>query len=206
MANSSGFRTLEENLVSYLDRRDFGDVRLHRPRKLIRGSPIVPTVLQLTGHLLRYTQADQLYRTPCHSSWTDKCCRHIYRALDGLLAYTVTLTRRHLSTTVSRRFEDNPKLFHRPPRRRYILIYPVHGNNSRSAPNNRRRTSAAHERKIIHLGNTDQQRAERLSRIPSSVKRVAPETIRRGFYRSGSLPQRPGLCGQHRRTTERHDK
>jgi hypothetical protein len=49
------------------------------------------TVLQLTAHLLRYTQADQLYSTPSHSTWTDKCCRHIYRALDGLLAYTVTL-------------------------------------------------------------------------------------------------------------------
>ncbi|MCD9014440.1 hypothetical protein [Parachryseolinea silvisoli] len=49
------------------------------------------TVLQLTGHLLRYTQPDQLYGTPSHSTWTDKCCRHIYRALDGLLAYTVTL-------------------------------------------------------------------------------------------------------------------
>jgi hypothetical protein len=41
--------------------------------------------------------------------------------------------------------------------------------------------NAAHQRKIIHLGHTDQQRAEQLSRIPSSVKRVAPGTIRRGF-------------------------
>lgn len=49
------------------------------------------TVLQLTGDLLRYTQPDQLYGTPSHSTWTDKCCRHVYRALDGLLGYTVTL-------------------------------------------------------------------------------------------------------------------
>ncbi|MBT1688286.1 hypothetical protein [Dawidia soli] len=41
--------------------------------------------------------------------------------------------------------------------------------------------NAAHVQGIIHLGDTDVLRSERLSRIPSSVNRVAPETIRRGF-------------------------
>jgi hypothetical protein len=41
--------------------------------------------------------------------------------------------------------------------------------------------NAAHELRVIHLGNTDQQRAERIAQIPSSSKRVKAETILRAF-------------------------
>jgi hypothetical protein len=41
--------------------------------------------------------------------------------------------------------------------------------------------NAAHELRVIQLGKTDQQRAERISQIPSSSKRVKAETILRAF-------------------------
>ncbi|MBT1711932.1 hypothetical protein KK062_27060 [Fulvivirgaceae bacterium PWU5] len=41
--------------------------------------------------------------------------------------------------------------------------------------------NAAHELRVIHLGDNDKQRAERISQIPSPSKRVSAETILRAF-------------------------
>jgi hypothetical protein len=57
--------------------------------------------------------------------------------------------------------------------------------------------NAAHELRVIHLGDSDKQRAERISQIPSPSKRVTAETILRAFRRE-SLPQRGALFGKAR--------
>ena len=55
------------------------------------------------------------------------------------------------------------------------LIFHIHPTVSGAIAN------AFHEPRYIFLGDTDKQRAALLSRIASSIGRVAPETIRRAF-------------------------
>lgn len=49
------------------------------------------TVLELLGHLLRYTQPAQLHSRHAPRNFKDACCHHLYRALDSLLEYTLRL-------------------------------------------------------------------------------------------------------------------